>query len=335
MSSTPRSFVLPDLLALCPFKASINPHHASAAAASSAWVDSYRIFPDRKRAAFTHECYELLVSYVIPNADHEHLRMCCDFVNLLFVIDEVSDEQDSAGARRTGDVFLNALRTPGSDDGSALAKMTIEFRARLLQCAGPGCVRRFFKHCEDYIDAVAQEAELRGRGVVLDMASYEALRRENSATRPCLVLTESCLGIELPDEVLDDPTFMSLYWAAVDMINWSNDIYSYNMEQAAGMSGNNVVTVLMHDEDADVQTAADRVGSLFETLMDRFLQTQSQLPSWGSAVDQMVQKYVKALEYWIVGNIEWSFDTQRYFGPLHAEIKRTRVVPIRPRGEYY
>lgn len=35
------SFLLPDLFTLCPFEASINPHHKQAAAESRAWVNRY------------------------------------------------------------------------------------------------------------------------------------------------------------------------------------------------------------------------------------------------------------------------------------------------------
>lgn len=83
-------------------------------------------------------------------------------------------------------------------------------------------MRRFLKHFEDYIDAVAQEAEYREHGVVPDMVSFEALRRENSAIRPCFGLFEFCFGVDLPDEVFNDPTFSTLYWAAADMVCWSN-----------------------------------------------------------------------------------------------------------------
>ncbi|KZT73096.1 terpenoid synthase [Daedalea quercina L-15889] len=330
MSDSPCHFVLPDLFGLCTFKSSTNPHYTSAAAESSAWINGYNIFTDRKRAYFIQGCNELLVSYTYPYADYEQFRTCCDFVNLLFVVDETSDEQNGADARHTGEIFLNIMRDPTWDDGTALAKMTREFRIRLLQFAGPGCLRRFLKHCEDYIDAVAKEAEYRERGVVLDMAAFEALRRENSAIRLCFGLFEFCFGVDLPDAVHNDPTFMTLYWAAADMVCWANDVYSYNMEQAKGIGGNNIVTVLMHNKGVDLQTAVDLVGQHFKTLMDRFMEVKSRLPSWGSAVDQTVQMYVEAMEHWVSGNLEWSFETQRYFGPLHGEIKRTRIVPIRP-----
>ena len=77
-------------------------------------------------------------------------------------------------------------------------------------------------HCEAYVNAVAREAELRERGEVLDVASFEPLRRENSAIRLCFGLFEFALGIDLPDEVFEDEAFMNLYWAGADMVCWAN-----------------------------------------------------------------------------------------------------------------
>jgi hypothetical protein len=128
MYSSANSFLLPDLLALSkPFKGSTNPHYRKAAAESRAWVNSYNIFTDRKRAFFIQGYNELLVSHTYPHAGYEEFRTICDFVNLLFVVDEVSDDQNGADARRTGEVYLNAMKYPGWTDGSALAKMTGEY----------------------------------------------------------------------------------------------------------------------------------------------------------------------------------------------------------------
>lgn len=132
------------------------------------------------------------------------------------------------------------MSDPDWDDHSVLAKITKEyvflssihvtiltcfhrrFRARYLRLAGPNTSRRFLKHCKDYIDAVAREAELRERGEVLGVDSFTTLRRENSAIRLCFGLIEYVRGIDLPDEVFEDSNFMDAYWAAADMVCWAN-----------------------------------------------------------------------------------------------------------------
>lgn len=54
------------------------------------------------------------------------------------------------------------------------------------------------------------------------MDSFKSLRRENSAIRLCFGLFEFTLGIDLPDSVFEDETFMKMYWASADMVCWAN-----------------------------------------------------------------------------------------------------------------
>lgn len=127
MPAITSQFYLPDLLALStPFKGSTNPHYKRGAAESRAWINSFNVFTDRKRAFFIQGCNELLVSHTYPHAGYDEFRTCCDFINLLFVVDEISDEQNGADARRTGEVYLNVMRDPEWDDGSKLAQITRE-----------------------------------------------------------------------------------------------------------------------------------------------------------------------------------------------------------------
>ncbi|KAI0711928.1 terpenoid synthase [Cerioporus squamosus] len=318
-------FTLPDLLAACPLKGSTSPHYTQACAESRAWVNGYHMFRGSKLAFFLQGSNELLVSHTYPYAGYDQFRTCCDFVNLLFVVDEVSDDQDGQGARHTGEVFLNAMRYPDWDDGSPLAQMTREFKQRLLEYAGPRCYRRFLVHCVDYVNAVAREAELRERGEVLDTTAFQTLRRENSAIRLCFGLFEFVLGVDLPDAVFQDEHFMTLYWAAADMVCWSNDVYSYNMEQAKGHSGNNIVTVLMREKNIDLQAASDLVGEHFQGLMDRFMETKARLPSYWPRCRR------RGRTHWVIGNLEWSFESQRYFGSEHRRVRENGVVLLRPR----
>ena len=91
-----------------------------------------------------------------------------------------------------------------------------------MRTAGANCRRRFLEHCEDYIEAISKEAEYRERDEVLNMERYETLRRENSAVRLCFMLAMYALGVDLPDEVFEDSTFMTVYFAACDLVCWAN-----------------------------------------------------------------------------------------------------------------
>lgn len=216
----------------------------------------------------------------------------------------------------------------------------------------PACFRRFLKHCKDYVVAVGREAELRELDIVLDIESYQNLRRDNSAIWVCFGLFGYALGLDLPDEILDHEVMASLYRTAADMVCWANvslvtvrvlrvfffwlicplnqDLYSYNMEQAMGHKGNNILTVLMQERDCNLQEAADFVGNHFKTLVREFQSHKTGLPTWGNDMDKIVSQYVLAMEDWVIGNLNWSFHAQRYFGTQRANVAETLVVELYP-----
>ncbi|KAF9484331.1 terpenoid synthase [Pholiota conissans] len=325
---SPRQFRLPDLFASCSLKASTNPQYKEASAESRIWINSFNVFTDRKRADFIQGQNELLCSYVYSYARYEQFRTTCDFVNLLFIVDEVSDDQNGVEARKTGQVFAQAMKYPEWNDGSKLAKITKEYRARFMRTAGPKNVKRYVDLCEAYTDCVATEAELRERGEVLDVKNFIPLRRNNSAVLLCFALVEYILGIDLDDEVYEDEDFKNAYWAACDHVCWANDLYSYNMEQAKGHTGNNIVTVLMEENNTSLQETVDYIGVQCNKFLEVYMSSKAKLsPTLGPDA----ARFIEAIGNWIIGNISWSFETARYFGAERLDVKETGIVHLRPK----
>ena len=83
--------------------------------------------------------------------------------------------------------------------------------------------------------------------------------------------------------------------------------------------------------DLDLQCAADHVAEHFKSLIETYLQAKRTLPSWGAVIDQDVARCATAMECWVVGSLNWSFETRRYFGDAHTEVSKSRVVQLYPR----
>lgn len=98
-----------------------------------------------------------------------------------------------------------------------------------------------------------------------------------------------------------------------------------------GHIGNNILTVLMKEKSIGLQEAADYTGRHFKNLLDQFLNCKANLPSFGPKWDPVVAHSIMAMEAWVVGNLEWSFDVQRYFGRQHSQIKQTLIVDLYPK----
>lgn len=124
MSSVSTSFFLPDLLALFPSQGCTNPHYTKASEESYNWLMNFSIFRDHVQKSLHRGESELLCSYAYHYAEYEILRTCCDVVNLLFVLDEVSDKQNGQDALQTGNISCNAMCDPDYEDGSELCAIT-------------------------------------------------------------------------------------------------------------------------------------------------------------------------------------------------------------------
>jgi hypothetical protein len=108
-------------------------------------------------------------------------------------------------------------------------------------------------------------------------------------------------------------------------------MYSYNIEQAAGHGGHNIVTVVMNEKEVDLDSALNWLGEYHGQVLSKFQAQCRTLPSWGPTVDADVASFVERLAYWIRGIDSWSIETERYFGKKGPEIQKHRLVTLLPK----
>ncbi|VDC01475.1 unnamed protein product [Peniophora sp. CBMAI 1063] len=330
------SFRLPDLVHLSRvFAGATSPHYEAAASESTAWIAKFTpsLFTSADYETFVAESKEseLLISHTFPHAPYDRFRVLCDYMNILFTLDEVCERQDGEGAREIGYRYLKSMSGPNWDDGSVIARMVNEFRERLMPGCGPKSFSRLLRFSTDYASAQAREAELRETNTVLDPDTFRNIRRENSAIRLCLGLIEFSLGIDLPDEVFQNEELMTLYWAVVDMVDLANDLYSYERENYLGVADNNNITVVMRAYGMKLQDASLYLGEQYADFMRIYMEAKANLKAHSFGDEQLdadITRYIEALEFWPIGNINWSLTTTRYFS--HPEdVRRTRLVNLR------
>ena len=86
----------------------------------------------------------------------------------------------------------------------------------------------------------------------------------------------------------------------------------------------------MKELDLDLQGGIDYVGNRIKEAIDLFVADKAALPSWGPELDAQVQAYVAGLGDWMVGNLVWSFETERYFSKEGHTVKKTRQIALLP-----
>ncbi|KIM55373.1 hypothetical protein SCLCIDRAFT_134791 [Scleroderma citrinum Foug A] len=328
----PTKIVIPDLLSHCTFNLRKSRYHKMLSIETKRWLFRGDSLDERAQRAFHGLKAGQLAAMCYPNAGYPQLRVSSDFLNWLFHLDNLSDDMDNRSITEVANVVMNSLHHPYTFRSNArLSGMTRDFYKRMLQTANSGACQRFIETLELFFQAINTQATDRANGFIPNLESYISLRRDTSGCKPIWALIEYAYNLNIPDEVMDHPLICSLGEAANDLVTWSNDIYSYNVEQSKG-DVHNMINVVVNEQGLDLQSAFDFVGDLCKHSMDRFIECRKQLPSWGPEIDRDVAIYADGLEHWMVGCLHWSFDTERYFGTHGHEIKKTKVITLLPPG---
>ena len=118
---------LPDLVSHCTFDLLVNSFGKKIGAGSEAWMNRLgNLSCKKKRALHGLKC-GLLTAMCYPDAPEHELRVCCDYLNYLFHLDNISDSMDGNGTVNTQEVVINSLRYPATYHTNArVGKMTKE-----------------------------------------------------------------------------------------------------------------------------------------------------------------------------------------------------------------
>ena len=111
----PNFFVLPDLLSHCPFPAKFHGNGDAIVDESLNWLLSgCPHLSQRKVAAMRDSKVSVLAAYCYHYCPSGRFRLICDFINILFLLDEISDGYFSQDAEGLVRIVENALEWPDS-----------------------------------------------------------------------------------------------------------------------------------------------------------------------------------------------------------------------------
>ncbi|KAL0573670.1 Alpha-muurolene synthase [Marasmius crinis-equi] len=346
-------FILPDLVSHCNYPLSYHEKGDEIASQSVKWLDqNCPILNEKRRKALYGLQAGELTAFCYNTAEPHRLRVISDFMNYLFHLDNISDGMMTNDTDLLADTVMNALWAPqryrptmfrGKEqpvEEHNAGKLARDFWMRAIADAKPGPQARFKETFELFFNTVNQQARARDAGKIPTLEEYINIRRDTSGCKPCWALIEYGLDIDLPPIVANNPTIRALGQHTNDLVTWSNDIFSYNIEQARGDT-HNMIVILMNSKNKTLEQAMERVGEMCEEAIKNFEMKRKVIPTkWVdeegnvySVNNDEVQRYVKGLQDWIVGSLHWSFQTTRYFGTGGQDVKKNRKVYLRPVSE--
>lgn len=330
--SSPTQICLPNPLAQWPWPRKLSEHFGEVKPESDAWLRSFEALDTKSQRSFDLCNFPLLGSLIYPLLDKDGVRVGCDLMLLFFIYDEFTDKVDDDGARFYADMVMDAIRNPhkARPQGELkLGEIARQFWLRAMKVSSRVAQERFITTFSEYVYAVIDEASDRSKGNVRGIEEYLKLTRLTAGGYPGLLPVEA--GLDIPNEVMAHPALETLCSLAAESLVLTNDMYSYNIEQAAGHDGHNIVTVLMNEKGVDIHGAFKWLGEYHGEVLSKFQAQRRALPSWDPVVDSDVAVFVERLGYWIRGIDSWSLETERYHGTKGPEVQKHRLVTLLPK----
>lgn len=254
-----------------------------------------------------------------PTAGTERIQTICNWIDVLFNLDDLFVHASAAKAEQLGLRHLQAVidGRPVTAD-TAYIRTFACLRRRTRPSMPVPLWDRFAHTLEGFLDACRTERYWQETRAAIDLPTYEE-SRGRSIGECCFPLLEYGLGLDLSGELETHPELERLnvlvarHWIGV------NDIFSYRKESYSGDTMNEI-SLLLAENDGDLQAAVDRVAGTVRRTEEEFAALSEHFLC-GSASDNAnagVRQYVEALKWMITGNLEWSYITTRYNGPGHV-----------------
>jgi len=145
-SPAPDVIIIPDLVSHCDFSIHCNPKVETAVEESKAWLFEHGQLGEKRKNAFrglkaggttsapkvlsrslANPRFSELTSMCYPYAEFDQLRVCCDFMNYLFHLDDLSDDMTHLGTRSVANDVMNSLYCPETyESNTRVATLTRE-----------------------------------------------------------------------------------------------------------------------------------------------------------------------------------------------------------------
>lgn len=298
----------------CPFPSAVNPHVDEVDNDTLAWLcASGMIADDDQLERFRLARYGWLGARTYPYASRELCQLVTDWCVWLFAFDDAYCESDRRAAEiaRTLPQLYTVVEDLDGDEPveNVFARALLDIKARITAHGTPDQLDRWRTMTKDYLFAQVWEAANREDDVVPTIDDYIFMRRRTGAMLTVFALIDVAAEVRLTSEEWRHPAVHALTEHANDVVVWDNDLISYAKERSEVNIRNNLVSVLVGHTGCTIQEAMDRIGVMRDEAIASMVALRPVTDALGSPA---VSAYVRGLEYWISGSVDYSLTSSRY-----------------------
>ncbi|KAK2752859.1 hypothetical protein FQN54_008012 [Arachnomyces sp. PD_36] len=318
-----------------------NPYYEEVKRESEEWMKGLCHWTERDYKKHIRADFPYFAAVWTTEAGRDEFRTIVDWCNWVFDFDDLFDDgelnEDPEKARNEVDALLTLMNGANlslySAEEHPLRYVFQSVWQRIVKRSSLGAQQRFIKSMEGFFSGLVGQVDVRFASSIPDIETYLALRRESIGVYPCLALVEYFHALDIPDEVFQSTPVREIECLAADIVLLQNDILSFHKEQSMGVNHN--IVHLFRQTGISQQEAYDRVSELLNQRYRRWYIAHSELPLWGEKIDTQVQLYLKGCQDVILGNLNWSFKSERYFGKdnntvLSVDFRYRAMSPQKP-----
>ncbi|MFF4528342.1 family 2 encapsulin nanocompartment cargo protein terpene cyclase [Streptomyces sp. NPDC001407] len=127
------------------------------------------------------------------------------------------------------------------------------------------------------------------------------VQRQFNNFRPCLTITDSVGGYELPAHLFAEPAVQRAVALASNASTICNDLYSLRKEQASERFHYSLPTVIAAEEKCSINDAFQKAIEVHNEIVHLFEEHAAAL----SATNPLTARFMAGLSNWMTGNHEW------------------------------
>ncbi|MGW0002877.1 terpene synthase family protein [Nocardia grenadensis] len=304
----------------CPFETKRHPDAEALQLDTIAWARRVELGGCPQRSEMYARAGSLGASLWYPDSPRDRVQCAAQLAAWAILVDDLTDSPTPTGRidRSPADMFARLVRISENPScallpGDNVADALVDIVHQLRTWADPTQMRWFSQAVRQWLLGVLWEQDIRRNNLPLTLNEYLIPRNwsmANMFTASVGAMLAGPSSKDLPDHVLDSPAVRAATEAAMVIIVFDNDRYSYAKTLLQGDSHIDLFELVRHEHpgrsfaEAVVETIALR-----DRIMSLYVRLRAQLrPGAGSAL----QQYLTNLECLVSGNIEFGKEAARF-----------------------
>ncbi|WP_212005122.1 hypothetical protein [Chitinophaga sp. HK235] len=269
----------------------------------------------------------IAISY--PNREVEDLKIWCDFNTLLFIVDDILDEEKNTLDKRQQVInfitdFIAVLENNSSSsvEDSAIFRALIDVWRRMRKRTTYAFQQKFIQSIRDMFAGGIWAYDHIANGRKPQLADYLENRQFLGAANFATDSLPFSAGVYIPANIYKYPPIHQLTLHCRNAICLSNDLFSLGKEKEFNADFN-IVSILENTRGLTVNEAIKEAAVIHNAIVRDFVRIAKSVLIFDTDTNKMIRKYIHALCCLMAGNIVWSTEnTTRY--PHHYGY-RTKV----------